>query len=1434
MHRPRTWPAPGCPLLPFPGVRDDPASSAHVILQGAIGADAVQARWRWPVEFSGMAQSCNNPDMHRIRQITSLLLLGLMIWKPAQAVEVAVPEALRDWQNWVLEGQAYRRCPHYFNRPAVAPGDFACVWPGVLDLTVDAQGARFSQRWTLLGDHQWLPLPGDAVNWPLAVVANGKPAPVVMRDGRPSLWLEAGSYRIAGRFAWADPPGILALPRESGLLSLSVDGAAIAHPERTSEGVYLGQEQPEDRARNDLRVELYRLVEDDTPTRLTTLMIVSVAGEIREALLGPLLPAGFTPLAIIGDLPARFESDGQLRVQLQPGEWRINVKARAEDVLDAITLPAPAANLPDSEIWSYRANPEQRLTQAEGTVAVDPGRAGVPGAWQQLPAFRMAPGEPMRINEISRGLGDAGNELALDREMWLDFESSRFLAADRITGRMRQGWRLDMTPPHRLLSAREQGDSLLITLGAEAGQTGVELRQPDVDILTLAEAPPGGRIPVTGWDARFDRVDITLNLPPGYKLLAAPGADRAATSWVSQWRLLDFFLIAIITLGVGRLFGRAAGAVALPALALSYPEAGHSAWLWLNLLIAMALLRVAPVGWLRRSALIYQTLSGLALVLWLAPFVAGQLRLAVYPQLQPQESAWVARQFGLAGVDISPEFAMEPEAFSTAAEVASEPEFSSMSSAPASITMAPVAARETKPGAAQADARQAFVRYPPNAVLQTGPGIPDWRWNQHRLHWVGPVEADQTMRLMLAPRWLVTGLRFLEVFLLIALAALLASGIFKRRWTLPKRWLARPGRNSVSGVLLLAASGLLLAQAPPASADLPSPELLRELEERLSKPPECAPRCAEVTLAEVETGATTLTMRLDVHAHAAVALPLPGSETGWRPAAVLVNGSDAAAVLRSPDGRLWSRVPEGRHAIELSGPLPSADSLEIRFPAAPRIIEATGDGWQFSGIEDRRLLAGSLHLLRTHTAQGLPSAAPGLEGERLPTFVRIERHIEIDLDWRVTTRVTRIAPTEGAIALNIPLLQGESVTTSGVVSEDGHVLVAMSPTAESLSWASYLPQASSLLIEAPRGQPWQEVWQASVSGAWRAEFTGIPESGNSYGFADRRIAAFHPRPGERLRIEVRRPEPSIGQTLAFDAVSLSVQKARLSSAAHMTLDYRSTQGGQHLMRLPQGAELEKLIVDGAEEPFRADGRGLSLPILPGEHRIELDWRTPGSIGLKSATPAVDLGAPAANISLHMTLPDSRWLLATQGPPLGPAVLYWAELVALALIALILGRIGLTPLRTWHWLLLGLGLSTYSWPVLALVTAWLLICGARERWHAALPDLLFKGVQALIALVTVAALGALVVSLPAGLLGAPDTQVTGLASWGNSLNWFASHSASLLPVASAWSAPLWLYQALILAWALWLSFALLRWLPWVWRCFSIDGLWRRRSRAVTAD
>lgn len=225
----------------------------------------------------------------------------------------------------------------------------------------------------------------------------------------------------------------------------------------------------------------------------------------------------------------------------------------------------------------------------------------------------------------------------------------------------------------------------------------------------------------------------------------------------------------------------------------------------------------------------------------------------------------------------------------------------------------------------------------------------------------------------------------------------------------------------------------------------------------------------------------------------------------------------------------------------------------------------------------------------------------------------------------------------------------------------------------------------------------------------------------------------------------------------------------------------------------------------------------------------MSWRAPGEMGFRTQTPEIDLGAPAGNIEISMSRPDDRWLLGTSGPKLGPAVLYWSELAVLILFAIILGRIGLSPLGTRQWLLLGLGFSTFSWLVLGVVAAWMLACGAREKLSAdSLDWWRFNLVQVVIGGLTVIALLSILAALPQGLLGTPDMHVTGHKSWGTTLGWFADRSESLLPVATAYTVPMWIYKVLILAWALWLSFALVRWLPWVWKCFSSDGFWRSRD------
>jgi hypothetical protein len=182
-----------------------------------------------------------------------------------------------------------------------------------------------------------------------------------------------------------------------------------------------------------------------------------------------------------------------------------------------------------------------------------------------------------------------------------------------------------------------------------------------------------------------------------------------------------------------------------------------------------------------------------------------------------------------------------------------------------------------------------------------------------------------------------------------------------------------------------------------------------------------------------------------------------------------------------------------------------------------------------------------------------------------------------------------------------------------------------------------------------------------------------------------------------------------------------------------------------------------------------------------------------------------------------------------GPSVGPAVLYWSQLVVLLLAAWLLGRYAPTPLRFHHWLLLGLGFSAFAWSAYAFVVVWLIIIGLRAKHDAAITRLgstTFNLAQIALAAITVLALAVLVSAVPKGLLGLPDMHVAGNGSTAWALRWFADQAKEVLPQAGVFSVSLWFYKVAMLAWALWLANALIGWLRWGFDAWTKGGYWRK--------
>jgi hypothetical protein len=387
----------------------------------------------------------------------------------------------------------------------------------------------------------------------------------------------------------------------------------------------------------------------------------------------------------------------------------------------------------------------------------------------------------------------------------------------------------------------------------------------------------------------------------------------------------------------------------------------------------------------------------------------------------------------------------------------------------------------------------------------------------------------------------------------------------------------------------------------------------------------------------------------------------------------------------------------------------------------------------------------------------------------------------------------------------------------------------MPPSTADVQWHSTLKIAPSLELKAPNSVPWIEIWRLFAAPMWHVETTGIPEIYLNPAQTAMRICQWQPWPGEAVMLAVTRPEGIRGPTLTIDSSRLEMSPGLRATDVTVILDVRSSRGGQKSFVLPAQAELQSLSINGAPQPIRQEKQTVTISIVPGRQSIAISWRDPHGIKLRVTTPAFDLGAPSVNADTIINMPADRWTLFVAPALLGPAVLFWGLLMVFALVAVALGRYGLTPLRARHWLLLSFGLTQVPIWWSAVIVGWLLALGWRKRRGALLESLAFRALQVALAVWTIAALAGLFGSIEAGLLGLPQMQISGNGSTADQLHWFHDRVAGALPQMWAVSVPLMVYRLAMLLWALWLASALLRWLLWGWQCFSEGGLWRSPGR-----
>jgi len=1383
------------------------------------------------------------PPLREARAVT-LPLAGSGESRPQSfpSREARVPGPLRPWIDWALWDAKDVDCPASY----LDAKKTIAIWPSRLNFQVEKTGGRFDFGVTVFAE-TWVPLPGGREAWPVEVKEGSAILPVMDRKGRPSVFLRPGHHKIEGSFRWIEIPLRIPLPREIGLLALTVEGKPMPSPVWDAKGfLWLKRDATTEETDKDfLATKVYALVEDGIPLWLKTEVEVIVSGKSREEELGQILPTGWQLAKVNSPIPVAVDDAGRVKAQVRAGKWTIEITAFRIDNPKEFSFATGAKPTASEELVAFRAKPDFRMIDIVGSPSIDISQTTFPQKWREFPVYRWDTATPFKIEERMRGMGlqkPAG--LHINRDLWLDESGEGLTFRDQITGQMQQIWRLDAAEGQDLGSVRAGGEGQLITRNPANGAPGVEIRARNINLEATGRMKASKEMSATGWRSDADGLNVTLNLPPGWRLYALLGADWVQGDWLTAWTLLDLFLLLIFSLAVSKLWGPSAAIVAFLAFGISYHEPGAPRYVWLALLIPLALLRVVPPGWGRNLLQVWKWLTVAVLILIMAPFVARQVQQTLYPQLErvgrtshshgqvisntasPVQDE--EEQMHRVKRTISPEM-NNATPVQAEGEQTTLPENAPNAPAPASqaadmrqsqawsdsfgLTSNAPARRQAKDGSVS----KSNLSYDTKARIQTGPGVPEWGWRSVRFGWNGPVQSTQVVRPILIPLNLERFLTILRIALLLLLAAILLNARRMGGSLLG-------GRTTTKAAAILIALGAWGAAPLQAQSQMPDQQMLDALRTRLLEPSEAFPNAADIPSVALVLNGRKITMDAEIHAAARTAVPLPGRLPAWSPVTVTVDGKPES-VLRRDDGYLWVALTEGVHRVRVEGLISDATEWEWTFQLKPHRVSIEAPGWTVSGVKpDGTPEQQVFFALKQKTTSGEAS----YDRQDFQSVAAVDRNLELGLVWQVQTTVTRLSSEGKALALKIPLLPGENVLTSNAVVKDGFIEVRIGAHETAFTWESELPISQKIQLEAKPTASWVERWHLVASPVWNVAISGLAPT-----FEPRNpdlVPVWHPWPGESVSLAVSRPEAIAGATVTVNRANHEVTLGSRQRTSKLDLSLRCSLGEDFLVDLPAGAEITLLTHSGKAIPARKDGNKLIIPLKPGSQSVQIVWKTNLPLGIRASVGTVRLPVESANVNTVINVPSNRWVLGTHGPLRGPAVRFWGILVCSLLAAWILSRVPLSPVSAFSWMLLAIGLTQIPLPAALVVIGWLFFLSWRGTdSFKALPPVGFNLLQVVLIGLTAAALGIFIAVVAEGLLGNPEMFILGNGSSRTCLRWYQARCGAELPDAGCATVSIWWYRFFMLVWALWLAAALVRWLRWGWGQFGSGGFFRKSAK-----
>jgi len=1343
-----------------------------------------------------------------------------------------------EWGAWVKDRHDDISCPWGANKQSASKRGASqtptrvCVWPGNLSLSLEKNGLSFIQQVEVFSKQARVLLPGNEQHWPTKITLNQsplsqKPATVIEVSKLPYIQLNKGKYVIKGRFNWKTRPASLTIPANIAFVNLSEQGKKLQINRHGNRLIFVQRkDNSQEQKRDSLSVKVYRQLVDGIPLSLETRLELSVSGKPREIKIGQVVWDGSEVSQLRSNLPTRIEKDGDIRLQVTAGKHHILVFTRFTGDIDTITPKSTSEDWPAFEYISFLSNTNLRQVKLTGATSIDTTQINIPSDWANRPTYRLDADTTLKIETQYRGDDSlSANQLKVQRNLWLDFDGSKITGLENVNGKMNKDWRLNAVKDTAIGRATVENQPVLIT--EHDDQQGLEIRSANINLSAVTLIGNPKEFSASGWDSIVDNFSATLHLPPGWRVLYADGVDRIYGTWISEWDLWDLFLILIITAVTRKLIGNKAALLALAALIIAYHEPDSPLIAIPPLLVLLALLPVTGgrfKSFLRGCTIFFAAIF----VVGLIGFAITSFRLAIYPSLEKSQVS-----------HFNPSSRYDYASVSSPAAGASMEMMELEQSLEDGLSRTQNRANTKSAAFKEQKIKRSMYQVTENDLVQTGPGLPTWEWNRISFNANSPVDKSQVLSITYCPPFFTSLWRVLSVLFLAAYGVLIilkVIPVLKSKDTGTDGNKALPGNTALVGTLgalFIAGIAMLTPTNNVMASDYPPEYLLKELETRLIKAPECLPNCISLNNGSLTIKENTLKLTFEAYAQADVMMALPQVGGNWQLSAISLD-QKSQPTARRDQNKNSLLMSQGHHKVLLVGKI-LGDQASISFPKPIHNFKATSSDWIIDGLIDSRVSNNSLTLRSTVSIK--ESKKDTLTPDPISPLVTVQRTFVLDKEWRLETSVTRYAPKNGPIAVSIPLIESEKVLDKNITIKEGKAQIQLKHNQGIIRWSSSLEPQETVLLEAIPSEYYFEAWRIKPSSLWRINYSGIPpvKGGNALSSLE---PHWRPWPGEKLTVNISRPDGVKGPTHTVEKAELKYSPGNRIQKSTLSLSIRSSLGEDYSFSVPEDAEILS-VKNGNKKLNIPSTNEITIPLQPGLQNVTVDFQEKKEMGWNVATPSIHLPSTATNISLTYSLSKDRWPLYFNGPAIGPAMLYWGILVVIILSAfaltIIIKKCRLNvPINIIGWLLLGIGLSTVnSYGVFAVIIFFILVAYRKDYIDPTrLSGTHFKLLQTGIGFITIVAALSVLSAIPMGLLSDPDMKVVGNGSSSHFYRFYQDTAASSnFPISNVISLPILGYRIVMMLWSLWLATRIIVWANWGWNAFSAGGIWENEIKIL---